>query len=327
MSMPRVQASTPARAALWALAALALLAAALLRDVALAADSSAPARQTGVRRSAEHASPPSSVASVAEQDGNPSLAAQQPGDPQPLPAGGPLYQPGEPQLTEDQPDWVGPACEDDGVSFWQHLLLLPPSNGRYRAIGDPLIHESWLNRPLSISLLTGGVFFDNPIRGHVNGSPGYLYGFRLGWDVDYWWGLETRFAYSVSGARSANGLGSFGNMKTLFWDTDLLWYPWGDTRWRPFFLVGLGLVDYKFPADTGFQVHQTTFGVPFGGGFKYRHNNRWAFRLDVLDNLTFRSGGGMNTMNNISVTASIEGHFAIGPKRSYWPWNPTRSFH
>ena len=243
-----------------------------------------------------------------------------------MPSDAPLYLPGEPQLTEEQPDWAGPACEDQtGGGFWRRLL--PPSNGRYRPIGNPLLRESWLNRPLYFGLLSGGIFNSNPINNHVDGTPSYLFGFRLGWDVDYFWGVETRVAYSVSGVEMPGQVGTLSNMRSIYWDTDLLWYPWGDTQWRPFFLLGLGLVDYKFVADTGYQVHQTTFETPFGGGLKYRHNARWTFRFDVLDNFTFASGGGINAMNNVSVLATIEAHFGIGPKRSYWPWNPSRSYH
>ncbi|HEX4148414.1 MAG TPA: outer membrane beta-barrel protein [Pirellulales bacterium] len=242
---------------------------------------------------------------------------------------GALYQPGEPQLQNDQPDWLGPACEEpparqSAANFFNHLL--PPSNGRYRPIGVPLLHESWLNRQFSFGLLTGGVFNANPINGHVDGTPGYLFGFRVGWDVDYFWGVEGRVAYSVSGVEKPGQIGTLSNMQSLYWDTDVLWYPWGDTKWRPFLLAGLGLVDYRFVADTGFQVHQTTFEIPFGVGLKYRHNSRWTFRFDLLDNLTFASGGGINTMNNISITGTLEAHFGIGPKRSYWPWNPSRNF-
>lgn len=243
-----------------------------------------------------------------------------------LPGNEPLFNPAQPAIQDQQPDWVGPGCEQEsGGGFWRKLL--PPSNGRYRPIGNPLLHESWLNRPFYFGLVTGGVFNTSPIQNHVDGTPGYWYGFRLGWDVEYFWGVETRIGYSVSGVLLPGVVGTLSNMRSLYWDTDFLWYPWGDTQWRPFFLLGLGLVDYKFVADTGYQVHQTAFEAPFGVGLKYRHNNHWIFRLDVTDNFTFASGGGLSAMNNISILGSLEAHFAIGPKRSYWPWNPARAYH
>ena len=45
-------------------------------------------------------------------------------------------------------------------------------------------------------------------------------------------------------------------------------------------------------------------------------------RFDVIDNLAFASGP-LDTMNNISLTFSVEVRFG-GVRRSYWPWNPGR---
>ena len=30
------------------------------------------------------------------------------------------------------------------------------------------------------------------------------------------------------------------------WDLDLLYYPWGDTQWRPYLLIGLGTARVDF---------------------------------------------------------------------------------
>jgi hypothetical protein len=327
--MPRAQASKRSTIAQWRQRA-ALRAIAILLVLACSSLAAMPARAAQPRKLVD--GPPSSL-----NDDGPTVGADAPLDPSltgdptaqaaEVPGDEPLYRPGELQLSEEQPDWAGdPACENQtGSGFWSHLL--PPSNGRYRPIGNPLLRESWLNRPLYFGLLSGGVFNSNPINNHVDGTPGFLWGFRLGWDVDYFWGVETRVAYSISGVERPGQIGTLSNMRSLYWDSDILWYPWGDTQWRPFFLLGLGLVDYKFVADTGFQVHQTAFELPFGGGLKYRHNARWTFRFDVTDNLTFASGGGINAMNNVSILGSIEAHFGIGAKRSYWPWNPARRFH
>jgi outer membrane protein with beta-barrel domain len=257
--------------------------------------------------------------------------------PNPQPAvAGPIYQPGPPNLQSGEGNWVGPdtvdlnmSAEPGGPRSWFSGLVhqwLPPSDGRSRGIGGPLQRESWLNRPYSLGGFTGGLFSDNPIPGQVNGTPGYLAGFRLGWDVEHFWGTEVRFGFSTFGLRNAQTDFTLPKMEAFYMDTNLLFYPWGDTRWRPFASVGMGLADFQFSNIQDRQIHQTTLGMPFGGGLKYRHNNRWVFRVDLLDNLSFQSGQNVATMHNISLTAGLEARFGIGPRRSYWPWNPTRSY-
>ena len=58
------------------------------------------------------------------------------------------------------------------------------------------------------------------------------------WDLNHYWGMETRFAWST-GHFTDRLLGGEINCSTntFFWDLDLLYYPWGDTRWRPSVLL------------------------------------------------------------------------------------------
>jgi hypothetical protein len=263
----------------------------------------------------------------------PGMSGEEPGDAEPQeaacdPTAGPMFESGGPTWKDEEPAWIAPGADGAAgrFSWFRNCFLLPPSNGRYRDIGSPLTNDSWLNRPYSIGLLTGGLLADTPIRNHVNGTSGYLIGARLGWDVEYFWGVETRIASSYVGLRDAQGLQRIGNMGVFLWDSNILYYPLGDTQWRPFAIVGLGMGQYRFTDDLQNKLNETTFSVPFGGGLKYRHNSAWAFRIDLIDNLSLRSGSGLATMQNISLTAGLEAHFGIGPRRSYWPWNPTRSF-
>jgi hypothetical protein len=246
------------------------------------------------------------------------------------PVDGPMFESQGPTWQEDEPGWIGGDSSGSRRrgGWFRHCFLhiLPPSNGRYRDIGRPLVNDSWLNRPYSIGVLTGGLLADNPIPNRVDGTSGYLVGVRLGWDVEYFWGIETRFASSYVGLRQDQNTMSLGRMGTFLWDTNLLYYPLGDTQWRPFALIGLGMADYRFLDEFQNRIHDTTFMVPFGAGLKYRHNSAWAFRFDVIDNFSLSSAAGVGAMNNISITAGVEAHFGMGPRRSYWPWNPTRSF-
>jgi hypothetical protein len=166
---------------------------------------------------------------------------------------------------------------------------------------------------------------DNPIPGTINGTPGYIGSLRLGWDVDYYWGTELRYSMStvgLNGVQTQNGLSDLHMLQT---DANLLYYPWGDSKWRPYATAGIGFANYQFVYPGG-KVNQTAVAMPFGGGLKYRHDAVWAFRFELLDNLTLNSGEMVHTMNNITLTAGVEAHLGLGRRRSYWPWNPSKAW-
>ena len=203
--------------------------------------------------------------------------------------------------------------------------LLPPSNGRHRGLGQPLEGESWLNRPFSASLFGGALVGDQPLKNRVDGSTGYLTGMRFGWDVDHFWGVETRLAFSNFGLDDVQQPARrMGDAKVFHLDASYLWYPWGDARWRPYATLGMGLGDYSFFDENDQKSHQTAFTMPFGGGVKVRATPRWVFRFDVLDNLVFDQGSQLDTMHNLSITAGLEARWGVGPRKSYYPWNPGR---
>ncbi len=140
--------------------------------------------------------------------------------------------------------------------------------------------------------------------------------------MEDFWGVEGRFGYSAYGLQDpANGV-PLRKLTTFLLDTDFLYYPFGDTQWRPFFMLGFGFADYRFTDDNNMQIHQTTLDVPFGIGLKYRHNEQWAFRLDVTDNLTFATGQNISTMNNYSVTGGIEARWGVARGRAIGPGIP-----
>lgn len=188
-----------------------------------------------------------------------------------------------------------------------------------------LQRDSWLNRPYSFSFLVGGLFLDNPLQGVVDGQAGFLYGARLGWDFERRWGVESRLAASSPGVAATNGITPLPQADLLLWDLQWLWYPTGDTRWRPYVAAGFGVVDVEFMAPANVKFHDTVFGLPIGVGMKYRHSTRIAMRIDLTDNIAFASSQ-QDTMHNFSVTAGIEARFGGGTRRNYWPWNPGRDW-
>lgn len=202
-------------------------------------------------------------------------------------------------------------------SFFDSMPRIPPRR-------QPMLRESWLFRPFNVSVFEGALFATPPIKPQFHAATGYFTGFRVGWDFATHFGVETRFGFSKVYVLNADVSTLGGYQKIFYFDSNLLIYPWGDTRWRPFLSLGGGLADVSVVANNGLNLHPGAFNLPFGGGIKYRYGSRVAFRADIRDNLTFLGGGGLQTLNNLEVLGGIEFHFGGGDRRGYWPWNPSK---
>lgn len=255
----------------------------------------------------------------------PSAAAQGPSLPQEVLAPNP-YETTLPGGSADgaSPPPVGLA-PDESMSFEQQR---PPralaEYLRNRPRQPQLQRESWLNRPYSLGFFLGGMFLSDPVD-RVKGQAGIMYGARFGWDFDSHWGMEFRLVGANPAVADKRGLVQLSDAQIFSYDLQWLFYPTGDTRWRPYFGIGVGLFDMDFRTPTGARYHDTTFLLPWGAGLKYRHSPRVAMRLDLTDNVSFASGS-QNTLNNFSITAGLEAHFGGGSRRNYWPWNPGRNW-
>lgn len=256
-----------------------------------------------------------------------------------------LPKPSGPQWQGDQPAWIRresapersvkppPEALPDTFSGAPSATALSPESLSTQfakpypsAFKAQLSRESWLFRPFHLDAFAGTLLAAPPIRDRVDAGTGFYTGFRFGWDMSKHFGMETSFGFSKIANSYPHVPFKMGDEKLFLWDVSWLWYPWGDTRFRPYMIVGTGLADVNFNDDIYQTVHSTLFEFPWGGGFKYRLGNRLAFRFDVRDNVIYGAGNGLNLMHNASLTANIEWHFGGGPKRSYWPWNPGRSW-
>ena len=203
-----------------------------------------------------------------------------------------------------------------GARLFQHREPNHPE--RFLGKGQPLTGTSWRNRPLYASGFMGAMFADELVASTANPENGFFDGVRVGYDFDHYWGSEVRVGFSQLALRNSQSLS-----RELFADVHLLRYPWGDSRWRPYASVGLGLANVRFTDNQDTQFNEVLLHVPVGCGLKYFYKKWCALRIDVMDNIAIGKGG-VSDLHNVSLTGGIEVHFG-GWRRAYAPWNP--SFH
>ncbi|MDP6445191.1 MAG: outer membrane beta-barrel protein [Pirellulaceae bacterium] len=218
--------------------------------------------------------------------------------------------------------WYGPL--ETPVARW--LRWLPPipipefrhddpdDPDRHIGLGWPLEGTSWRNRPFHAGWLVGGLYADN-ISATLRQDDDVFGGYRVGWDFDHYWGVEGRWGFSRPDLTSSGA--AIGNSRDWFFDTQLLYYPWGDARWRPFVAGGFGFADIRF-RNNGVGVKTQAFTMPIGFGVKYYWKKWLAVRGEVMDNIVFATGD-VDTMHSASVTFGVE--VRTGPaRRSYSSW-------
>ncbi|MEQ8787784.1 MAG: outer membrane beta-barrel protein [Pirellulaceae bacterium] len=219
---------------------------------------------------------------------------------------------------------VGPRFFLPGVvprmfSWWK-----PVGDGRHRGIGDPLIGTSWLNRPYSVGVFTGGIFGGTLVPGNIDQRGGLLTGFRIGVDMNHYAGFETRVGFSRTDSLFLTN-GGTSTVDDALLDANLLYYPLGDSHWRPFASIGLGAHRYEY-YDTQYQkTVDTLMQMPIGLGVKYHLHNWMSVRFEVHDNLSFGQRD-LATMNNFSVTGGVEMRFG-GRRTTYFPFDPSVAPH
>ncbi len=196
------------------------------------------------------------------------------------------------------------------------------THGRHVGRGIPLEGTSWKNRPYHVDWFLGSFLGDELIHGRVSQDNELIAGLRLGWDIDYFWGLECRFGWSDPNIQLAGVETTPINGSIFLSDIDLVYYPWGDSKIRPYGLIGTGFVRYDFVDDMAVSRNTTLVSIPVGGGIQFHHWSWLAWRLEILDNIALGSDG-LNTQHSVSLTAGMELRLGARPQ-SYWPWRSSR---
>ncbi len=213
---------------------------------------------------------------------------------------------------------------------------------------QPMTQESWLYRPFSAGWFMGFMQGSELADDWVRQEQGFYGGYRLGWDVDPYWGWETRFGFAsialddssrAIAAQEAEDLADgltpddpyFHRFDTRrdsgvrLWDIDVLWYPYGDTYLRPYFLIGLGTGRVDFMDRLSQRTTKSVLAVPIALGFKYRIREWVALRVEAADNFIAGAGSGFQNLHNFSLTAGLEVRFG-GTRTAYWPYYPGRHY-
>lgn len=184
-----------------------------------------------------------------------------------------------------------------------------PYERRHSGLGDPLEGISWLDHQESAGAFGGPIFGAASTAANLDPGAGWMFGLRFCWDYDHRWGLEKRFSFAQMYVLDlARNLKEIVNLE--MGDIDLMFYPWGDSRWRPYIMTGVGAANFNYQDASGKRTSHGLISIPFGIGLKYLYSEGVAFRLDVTDNLLLGSGD-VTTMNNMSVTAGVEFRFDI----------------
>jgi len=224
------------------------------------------------------------------------------------------------------------------LSHWLQPQGYQPSSPR----------QTWLFRPYSVDWFAGGVWGGAVIDDWVSQSSGFVGGVRLGWDADPFWGVEMRVALgeleltdssrAITAQQTADdkaGLEDDDPLRLRFdrrraldlflWDINLIYYPLGDTRLRPFAMIGLGTAKITFKDRLSNEYDEIVLGMPVGGGIKWRCNDWLGLHCTLTDNIALSGGRGFNTLHELSLTGGVEIRFG-GSRRSYWPWNPGKFY-
>ena len=202
-----------------------------------------------------------------------------------------------------------PICSpNDGGAFLPGLRgTCAPTQGKWHELLQPMTRESWLYRPLSAGWFMGFMQGNELIEDWVGQGQGFFGGYRFGWDYDPYWGCEMRFGFALggpvrfrpsqsgpTGRRSHPRITAddpyFYRFDTRrdsgirLWDVEMLWYPFGDTYLRPYFLLGLGSARVDFMDRLSDRRIKSVLAMPVAIGFKYRLQDWLALRVEATDN-------------------------------------------
>jgi hypothetical protein len=192
-----------------------------------------------------------------------------------------------------------------------------PDDQKHRGIWGPIDNGGWRSQPFAISAFAGVTDGGPLMHGHVDQRPSAYEGLNFSWDYDHYWGFEKRLGFGelslTNGQHQPLSTGASVTGEYRF-----MYYPLGNSRWRPFLTAGVGWSDFYFHDDQDMQHIDTVFTVPFGAGLKYLYTDRIAFRADLIDEFTVGYGA-VSTFHYVALTVGLE--IRYGKRLLHMPWH------
>lgn len=219
------------------------------------------------------------------------------------------------------PAITAPRHADRQYKHWlidQLMFRHRRTHGRAMGPGDPLRGTSWLNRPFSVGVDVGALFLTSSPSTNVRANNDVMAAFNLGYDWDHYWGSQLRVVWSTPDLVNDVQPDSPTGDNFFIADLSALYYPWGDSRTRPYYRIGVGVTDIEYTRDSGLRRQDTLFTVPLAIGVKHQMRRWLAWRVELADNIAIGDNG-TSSLQNITVSAGLEWRFGV-PERESRGW-------
>jgi hypothetical protein len=219
----------------------------------------------------------------------------------------------------------GEATPESDTYFAKFTLLglkHSSTDGRNAGIGVPLVGTSWLNRPYYLGADLGTVWVTRPIELDITTDIDMYGGLYGGCDWDYYWGTEVAWQRATPELINQEASDSDRGDRMVIWSASMMYYPWGDSVYRPYWRCGIGGMEIDYPDDDGHRRDETLWAFPIGIGIKYPIRRWLATRAEITDQIGIGNNG-VNSQHDFTLTFALEWRLGAHP-RSYWPWNPSR---
>ncbi len=217
------------------------------------------------------------------------------------------------------PEWLNTLPDQSWAAPEPMLTEVPPHRWWRFGRPQPLQGTSWLNRPYYAGAFGGTWLGESLVGGEVDQGSGFFGGYWLGTELNHTWGSELRASLFYVNT-SFPQLDQAGvESRNFVVDANLLYHPWGDSRWRPYGSIGLGIAGFHFAGQDNAALNHTGLSLPIGLGVKYLCRNWLAVRLDIKDNIVF-GGNGVDTTGSWSFVGGVEVHWGSKTSKRYAPW-------
>lgn len=247
-----------------------------------------------------------------------------PDEPQALsPSKCPIQWPPEEHAGESDVEPVPPQTSESPFPMLKWLGLRHSSTcGRNVGLGVPLVGTSWLNRPYYFGGDIGTVWLTRPVNDHMTDDTDMFGGIFGGCDWDYYWGTELAVHRATPELINEQARDADRGDRFMEWTACMMYYPWGDALFRPYWRCGIGANQIDYPTDGGHRRDEDLWTFPIGVGVKYPVRRWLAARAELADQLALGNHG-VAAQHDLTLTFGLEWRFGARP-RSYWPWNPSR---